>query len=272
VAQARGRRGTKRPPQSPARALASARGGRNVKRTQTIVAAVVVVVVAVAVIGGVLYANAQKRQQKNAAIEAVQAQANYPVRAGRGGVVVAGEASAPIKIDAYEDFICPVCEQFFHVFGKQMDSQMAAGHLQVRYHMLNFLDQNSNPPGYSGRAAAASLAVAHDAPGKWGSYYESLYGQQPEEGTAGYSNDQLISLGERLGIRNDSFAHDVKSGTYLGAVHQDFQHALETVGKKFYKDSFATPTIVHDGKRVTWQSSGKPVDWLDKLLEQNGLR
>jgi protein-disulfide isomerase len=266
--------GAKARTSSSARALASARGTRNTKRTQTIVAAVVVVVVAVAVIGGVLYANSQKRAQHNAIIDVSKTQANFPVRAAHG-VVVAGKASAPITIDAYEDFICPVCGEFFQIFEKNMNAQMADGHLQVRYHMLNFLDQNSNPPGYSGRAAAASLAVAHDAPDKWSSYYKSLYEQQPKEGSAGYSNAQLISLGKRLGIEGqnlDRFTRDVTSGTYVGPVHKDLQTAVAKLSKKRKDGRFGTPTIVHDGHLVTWQSSGKPVHWLQKLLKQNNLR
>jgi protein-disulfide isomerase len=270
----RNRGATGRGPNS-ARALASARGGRNSKRTQAVAGAVVVVVVAVAVIGGVLYANSQKRAQNNAVIDVARTQARYPVTTAPGGVVVAGKDSAPVTVDAYEDFICPACEAFFQAFDGKMQAEIASGHLQVRYHMLNFLDKNSNPPGYSGRAAAASLAVAHDAPGKWADYYESLYRQQPEEHSAGYTNAQLISLGKRLGIDGGSFARDVKSGKYLDAVHEDYHSALDTVGKKFYGGGFATPTIVHDGKRVSYRTNTKPPHvrhWLSKLLQENGLQ
>jgi hypothetical protein len=44
------------------------------------------------------------------------------------------------------------------------------------------------------------------------------------------------------------------------------------VGEKFYKGSFETPTMVHDGELVARQSGGKLVHWLSVLLEQDELQ
>jgi protein-disulfide isomerase len=117
-------------PAAPAELGSGAReraGKRNTKRTQASVVTVVIVVLAVAVIGGVRHANAQKQRQQAAVIGTATTRADCPVTTAPDAVVLAGNASAPIEVDAYEGFVCSACRQFFHIFEKYMSSQMSKG-------------------------------------------------------------------------------------------------------------------------------------------------
>lgn len=239
-----------------ARAVAAARG-RKSNRNKTIAGIVVVVVIAVAIIGGVLITNGKKQAQINSVIPAAQATHDYPTKVVDGSVIVAGKDSAKIKIEMYEDFICPACEQTYRYSHEALAEALANGQIQARIHMLPFLDQNSNPPGYSGRAASASVAAA--ANGGFADFYNSLYAKQPDEGSAGYTNDQLINLGERLHI-GGSFADDVRNGKYVDEVNADFTKARKDLSN-LYHGGFATPTILYNGK---------PLDVLPRQNRQTG--
>lgn len=256
-----------------ARAVAAARG-KNSTRNKTIAGVVVVVVIAAAVIAGVLVTNHNKQQQRNSVIPVAHATAQYPTKLVGNGVVLAGKPSAPITIDSYEDFICPACEAFFRAGHENLDQAIAAGKIKVRFHMLNFLDQNSNPPGYSMRAANAALAAA--AHGKFADYYTTLYSKQPEEGSAGYTNAQLINVGKRMGLGND-FANAVNSGKYDAAIKQDLQGFAKSVGgfyqQQYHMQYLATPTVMYNGKALDVSPRQDPQTgqlktgpWLNDLL------
>lgn len=133
--------------------------------------------------------------------------------------------------------------------------------------MLPFLDRNSNPPGYSSRAANAAIAAAQS--GKFVQYYSSLYTAQPKEGAAGYTDSQLLQLGRDLGLGLE-FSQAVNNQSYANAVQGDFQQVLATVGQDLYHGSFQTPTVTHDGQLVNYHSDGQPIDWLGPLIDTGG--
>ncbi|MGN9914766.1 DsbA family protein, partial [Phytohabitans sp. LJ34] len=118
--------------------------------------------------------------------------------------------SGPVRIDIYEDFICPACGQFEKQTGATLDQLVSEGKVSVVYHPLAFLDRASSTQ-YSTRASAASGAAAQG--GKFREYVKALFAQQPAEGSAGLSDDQLIQIGRSVGL-GDAFAQAVRDGKY----------------------------------------------------------
>jgi protein-disulfide isomerase len=256
---ASGSRPGARPSQkSSSKALASARG-RTSSRNKFIAGAVVIVVIVAAVVVAVVVSNGQKQSQASAPIHPERIHTSYPVSA-HGGVVTAGKKSAPVTVDMYEDFICPYCGKLHQASGKAVEQALGNGKLRVHFHMVNFLDGNSNPPGYSTRAANAAIAAAHD--GQWASFYNSLYADQPEEGSAGYSKDQLVSLGKKLGM-GKQFADAVRNEKYKAAVGQDSKRAKQS-GK-----ITGTPTVLHDGKKVRISRGNHYYNWVAPLVNKS---
>jgi len=241
-----------------ARAVAAARGARNDRRNIAI-GVVAVIVVAVAVIAAVVLTTQQSAPPVATGADAIKitkASSAYTTTVADDGTVIAGQDSAKVKVDVYEDFTCPYCGELETASGAQMAKAMADGQLQVKYHLLNILDGNTNPAGYSLLAANAAIAAAKQ--GKFADFHASLYAQQPKEGGAGYTNDQLISLGKRLGITAPQFSDDVNKGAYSDLVKKQV-----TTASAPPVSLQGTPTVLHGSTDV--QALQDP-QWLDKLL------
>lgn len=254
--------------QSAARAVAAARGRRN-DRTWIIVGIVAVIVVAGAVIGGVIF---QKNRSTPSAQDAIPAQTvagstKYPATIERANAtVLVGKPTARVVIDAYEDFLCPICGEFEAANFTGVEQQLEAGTVKVRYHMLNLLDSRSAPPGYSMLAANTALAVATVAPEKFIDFHYSLYQKQPQEEGVGWTQSQLTSLANRLGVTGSVFDGLVANKTYDGQIQANLTSAennqsLWETGSDGSK-GFGTPTIVANGAPVNWQVT----TWLTDLV------
>jgi protein-disulfide isomerase len=191
--------------------------------------AVVVVLVAAGLIGwGVL-----SHQDKTTA-----SKLTVPV-----GVVDDGTAwkvgTGPVKLDLYEDFMCPICHNFETQSGATIKQLVAQNKVTVQYHTVSILDANSNGTKYSTRAAGAAAAAAIE--GKFIEYHDVLYANQPEEGSNGLTNAKLIDLGKSVGLTDSAFVDAVNKQTYDAWV--------SNVTSQFASRGFnGTPTIVVNGK------------------------
>ena len=215
---------------------------RRTSRTPPVVAVAVVALVAAVVLGGVLLSGGS--QESGQAIPVSAAPAAYPTTV-ENGVVVAG-GPAPHTLDLYEDALCPACQAFEQRAGTAIAQAVADGRLQVRYHLVNLLEQRSDPPGYSTAAANAMICAAES--GAFPAVHASLYAAQPREGGRGYDTAQLVDLGRRAGA-GAGYAECVQSGRYAGEVGANYQQAV--TDPALQRDgSFGTPTIVLDGRLV----------------------
>lgn len=208
-------------------------------RTQLLVGVGVVVVLAVVVAIGVVLTSRDSTPTE--AIPAQRIDATYPVSV-QNGVVVAGAPNAPVTVDAYEDFLCPVCGLFEAQHGEKIVQALNAGRITVRYHMLNLLDRSSNPAGYSLTAANAGLCAA-DA-GIFPSMHASLFASQPKEGGSGYTVAQLVALGHALGAPA-GFDQCVGSATHDDQVKANLAGADAALASQ---GGFqGTPTVLVNG-------------------------
>jgi protein-disulfide isomerase len=120
--------------------------------------------------------------------------------------------TGPVDVDAYIDFQCPFCKQFElgsrDAVDKLLDRQM----IRFIRHPMNFLDAVSTSH-YSTRAAAAA-AAASDAK-RFHEYAHALFEYQPPEGGPGLTDDQLITLGQDIGVTDPTFVSEIREGRYL---------------------------------------------------------
>jgi protein-disulfide isomerase len=185
---------------------------------------------------------------------------NYPVTFDQStATVLVGAGTAKFTLDIYADLLCPICGTFERNNGTGIDKALAAGTIAVRYHLLNLLDQQSTPAGYSTLAANAALAVAATAPKAFPSYLNSLFARQPAEYGAGYSAEELIDLGRQLGVGGSQFETLVRKRQYaarisanLTAAENDPALIQPSIGQ------FGTPTVLVNGQLVDWTQP----DWL----------
>ncbi|HEY8371194.1 MAG TPA: thioredoxin domain-containing protein [Pseudonocardiaceae bacterium] len=244
------------------RAAAAAQNGGD--KRSVIIGIAVVAVMAVVVIGGVLLVRNNKSNDavRSTAIPVTQAHARYDTRLEPDGTVVAGDPASGVTVDIYEDFLCPACGAFEQRDGAEIEQAVADGRIQVRYHVVNLLDELSDPPGYSLDAANAALCAAEA--GYFPDFHASLFARQPQEGGPGYTEDQLVELGRALGAGED-FATCVRQGRYDEQVKQQYETASQNPALQRERQGrkvFGTPTVVVDGQMVDLSQPG----WLEAAL------
>jgi protein-disulfide isomerase len=255
-----------------AKSVSSARGAKG-SRNSVIAGVAVVIVLAVAVIGGVLYTQNQSATQDSVAGQ-IRSQLNIgsdgvPVtkvsqdklapRIAQPGVVQEGNPDATMTVDVYEDFLCPYCGELFKQSHKEMEQAVDNGQVKMNYHLVNFLDEGTQPPGYSTRAASAGMCSVDS--GKFRPYYEKLFSDQPEEGGPGYTNQQLIAIGKQVGL-GQQFSNCVQQGKYTGQVRSAGTQAQLNLAK-VTGGQVGTPTVLVAGKQI--EALGKP-EWLRELI------
>ncbi|MDJ0321127.1 thioredoxin domain-containing protein [Pseudarthrobacter sp. PS3-L1] len=152
-----------------------------------------------------------------------------------GAEAVAGE---PVKVILYIDFICPVCKQFESTYDENLTNLRNEGKITVEYRPLGFLDSRSST-NYSSRAANAAAAVAGEAPEKYKEFVDKLFAEQPAEGSAGLSDDELKKMASDMGVNIDSAVDDKTYRPYV-----KFSTALAAnIGVS------GTPTVFVDGEQ-----------------------
>lgn len=240
-------------------------GGSN--RTQLIIGVIAVVVILVIVIAGVVITQRQSEVQGDGYGPSTQSVATT---SPDGVVLVAKPDSTPkVTIDVFEDALCPVCAAFETQFGQQINQELDAGNLAVKYHMLNFLNGSSFSGDYSTRAAAALLCVAGESgkqPGLYMAYHSALFAtdnQPAENGTEDMTNDQLATLASSVGAPADATSC-ISSGQNVDAAAASAKTSSATLSAAT-GGRIATPTVLVDGVPVQQLTT----DWLTKALDKS---
>jgi protein-disulfide isomerase len=112
--------------------------------------------------------------------------------------VVLGQSSAPVTVTVFEDFQCPICQQFESTVGPTLTSLRDAGTVKVEYRSIAFLDRMSSTE-YSTRALNAAACVRDSAPDAFDKFHTALFQNQPPENTAGLPDSKLVELAKSSG-------------------------------------------------------------------------
>jgi len=215
------------------------------RRQFAIVGAVVAVL---AIIGGLAWWGISRGDTSG------EAASNAPANTD-GYAVVVGDADAPITMKFYEDPQCPICKAFEEQVGDQVSAAVAAGDLKVEYHVVSFLDHASEND-YSSRAANALYSVADVAGVEvFKKFHDELYANQPDEGTAGPEDDELIASAVEAGAEESA----VRSAIEDKVFEQWIVNATDQMSKDGVN---GTPTVFIDGEKV----EGTPQDAIEAVL------
>ena len=222
-----------------AAALRAARA-RTARRRRWRLAGVLAIVLAVTVGGAIWYAGLDPTGQRTASSGG--AHSGVPSGADGYGVVI-GQPDAPTSAVIYEDFQCPVCKAFEDAGAQPMDVGIARGELRVEYRIVSFLDAASANQ-YSSRAANAAAAVLDTAGVEaFKEFHDTLFANQPAEGTLGPDNGQLIAWAVDSGADAAALGQLIQDGTFDQWV-VDATDAMSKDGVN------GTPTIVIDGRKL----------------------
>ncbi len=177
------------------------------RRRTLVVGSVVAVLVVVIVSVFVVVQNTRRDDATSSAAT--------PANIGSDNSIVDGPDSAPVKIVIYEDFQCPYCAQFEAANREQLADWVAAGDVQVQYRPIAFLDSASTDK-YSTRSLNAAAAVVNSAPDAFLEFHNLLFENQPAEGGAGLTDDQLIDYAVQAGASEAEIRTAVEDLTYEG--------------------------------------------------------
>jgi protein-disulfide isomerase len=196
------------------------------KRTMWIAIGAVGVLAIGGIVGWTVYTNSKTTE------------VNLPRGANEAGnAIVTG--TGPVVVEDYIDFICPYCKVYHDEASATVAQLVAENKIQLVQHPVTYLDRYSTNR-YSTRATAASGCAADE--GKFNEYVDVLFANQPPEGSAGPTDEELITLGTQNGLP-ESFAQcvrDKKYVTWARKVSEDAAKAGVT----------GTPTVFVNGTKV----------------------
>ncbi len=153
------------------------------------------------------------------------------VNAGR----VLGLASAPVKIDLYSDFQCPICRRADLTLRELAADYIDTGKVQVIYHNFAFIGDES-------RWAAQAAECANEQ-GKFWQYASYLFDHQTGENVGAFAQSNLKRFASELGLDSTTFDACLDSGKYAALVDQELTEG-RNLGVR------ATPSFYFNGQFV----------------------
>ncbi len=154
-----------------------------------------------------------------------------PINSGR----VLGQANAPVTIDEYADFQCPICRRAELLIRQIAPQYIDTGQVKIVYHNFAFLGAES--------VQAAQAAECANAQGKFWEYAGYLFDHQTGENVGAFSNANLKQFAQDLNLDMTTFNACLDSGKYASLVQQELQEG-RALGVN------ATPTFFINGQRI----------------------
>ena len=237
------------------------------KRTKWIVqgSVVLTVLVIAAVVAGAIFISNQPSGPgpKNMASDGILLQGDgSAITAVKTGNVAGGAepvatdlADYPdtVNIDIYVDYQCPFCAQFETANADQISQWVTAGIATVEVHPIAFLDSQSLGKKYSTRAANAAACVANYSPDQYYDFHNILFENQPEENTAGLTDEQLIGLTKEAKVSSPKVIanciDDQKFKNWVADARARAQNG--PIANSNVDKVTGTPTVIVNGLKYT---------------------
>ena len=221
---------------------------QQVKSGDNVTRWIVIGMVSLVVVTGVVFSMLGQSNKENASLAALNGTKLEPAVAStidvdNGSAIVLHPGSATI-IDIWEDPQCPVCKNFEDSFGDYIDTLVREKKATVRFHVLSFLGDESV------RAANASFCAADE--GQYLDFHHALYAvQSPLENSGFWSNEKLIAIAAKIGLKSEKFTKCVSDGEKVDLVKANYD-SMPIFGVQ------GTPTVFINGK--LWERTSSIFD------------
>jgi protein-disulfide isomerase len=144
-------------------------------------------------------------------------------------------------VTTYVDFMCPYCNQFEQTEGETINGLVSDGTITLELQPVALLDRSSQGTKYSSRSAAAMYAVAESDPDNAYAFFKALYANQPQEGTTGLTDEQIVDIARQAGVNVSSDLESaITSGKYIKFAQSH----------KLPDGATGTPTVLVNGKMI----------------------
>jgi Thioredoxin len=165
-----------------------------------------------------------------------------PGHTPEGGVLV-GSEGARRRLVVFEDPQCPYCREFEERSGDLLRREVAAGAVAVEYRVRSFLGDESV-------RAANALAVGAGG-GRFDELRREMFANQPPEHSGGFTTEDLLDLGSRVGLSSGDYVAGVREGRYESWVRE-----IDEVFEE--QDPEGTPFALLDGRPIDSESLYDP--------------
>jgi len=136
----------------------------------------------------------------------------------------------PLDMTLFVDYMCPACGNFEQTYGTMLEPFVGSGDVNLTVYPINFLDASSMGTEYSTRAANLVSCVVDQQPDAAFKLHNLLLSEavQPEEGTTGLTDDQLLEQAKAAGADvNTELKQCVKDKRYADFIDGNTKQALE---------------------------------------------
>jgi protein-disulfide isomerase len=186
-----------------------------------------IVLLVVAVVVGIAYQSARSNSHTT---QAVPAHALGP----NGGELL-GRPSAPVLVQEYGDFQCPICGEWERTVYPTVRQLVDQGRIRFEYHPIAFIGPES--------VAAANAAEAAGDEGRFWAYHDLLFADQAPENSGALTTDRLLALGRQIGLTSPQFQQRVRDGTYDNWIRQVTDQSSQ-------RGVLQTPTVLVNGREI----------------------
>lgn len=156
-----------------------------------------------------------------------------PVAASAGRVL--GNANAPVTIDEYADFQCPICGRAEKLIKDISPAYIETGKAKVVYHNFAFI-------GVESEWAAQAAECANDQ-GKFWDFTYYLFDHQAGENAGAFSQNNLKKFASDLKLDTTAFNACFDSGKHAPLIQQEKAEAQS-------RGIQATPSFYFNGRFV----------------------
>jgi protein-disulfide isomerase len=163
-----------------------------------------------------------------------------------------GSKSAPVTLDLWADFQCPVCQAFTTQIEPQLvTTYVETGQVRLVFHDMAFIGPESVDAAVAAQAAAAQ--------GKFWPYHDYLYANQgATENSGAFSRQRLIAIANAVGLDQTKFTQALDDSALRDSVAAEVSAGAS-------QGVSATPTIFLDGKLFeaglpTWSALSSAID------------
>jgi protein-disulfide isomerase len=159
----------------------------------------------------------------------------YPAELQDGATL--GSADAPVVMEVYSDFQCPICAK--HALDMEpslVNKYVAANQLQIIHHDINLLGRGGDEsliPALGGYCA--------NEQGKYWDYNHWIYNNQDGENVGGFRKERVIQIAAAAGLDEAAFTSCIDSQPALDFVNNITDVATAQLGIN------STPTIYLNG-------------------------
>ncbi len=152
-----------------------------------------------------------------------------------------GSADAPVRVDVWEDFQCPACQNFTQQTEPLIiQNYVETGKVFYTFHHYPFID-DASATKESDQAANASMCAGEQ--GRFWDYHNMLFANWNGENQGAYADKRLITFADALGLNMGDFNKCFAENRYQAQIEKDFSDGLAL-------NVHSTPSIFVNGQLV----------------------